>query len=699
MIFISYKSEEYEVASTIRGLLESHNYPCWMAPESISAGSNYMHEIPTAIRTCDLFVLIISEASQKSQWVQKEIDRAVKFNRYIVPFHIDNSELIDAIDFVISNNQRIEASTNFQQACEELLQVVRIRHPAVNAPDPTIAPAPGLEPPTPIKHEVTPPIPQEEQIFTPELSQEKLLQLLGKLYPASIEKLIPGYEAFKAAEATSTIPQPVEPEPIEPEPVEPEPVEPEPIEPEPIEPEPVEPEPVEPEPVEPEPVEPEPIEPEPVEPEPVEPEPVEPEPVEPEPVEPEPVEPEPVEPEPIEPEPIEPEPVEPEPVEPKPIEIKTVQPKIVEVNTVQPKIVEVNTVQPKIVEVNTVQPKIVEINSAQPKIVEINSAQPKPITTQPEQAAEAPQDIQYYARQAILQDMNKTYEKRYAQANPKGFKILLNKLIGYKAHKKEAGNVVIPCGVEVIGASVFAKQKSVRCVILPPTVKTIEANAFEDCVNLVRVVFHEGLTHIGSNAFRGCLLLNDITLPKTVRQIDDFAFFDCRSAVFNLHSKLNYIGAAAFNCCKKVIIPADHPTYVIKNNCVINKIEQSIVSTAVDCQIPKIDTLQAIGKYAFAGSLSLGCLTIPAHILYIGEGAFHNCYTIKEVTIEGNLEEIGRQAFAECTELRKVDVKSGISTIASQAFWHCKNLRDVNLAKKTRYIATDAFIGCPYGMH
>ena len=131
MIFISYKSEEYHVARSIRMLLEKHNYPCWMAPESIAAGGNYMTEIPKAIRSCDLFVLILSNASQNSQWVQKELDRAVKFNKYILPFHVDDCELVDEIDFVISNNQRIEAYHDFEAGCRELLATVRVLHPTV----------------------------------------------------------------------------------------------------------------------------------------------------------------------------------------------------------------------------------------------------------------------------------------------------------------------------------------------------------------------------------------------------------------------------------------------------------------------------------------------------------------------------------------------------------------------------------------
>ena len=197
MVFISYKSEEYEIAGQIRALLEQHHYPCWMAPESIPAGSNYMLEIPKAIRTCDLFILIISEASQKSQWVQKEIDRAVKFNKYILPFHVDDSELSDAIDFVLSNNQRIVAYQNFELACQELLRAVQMLHPLAQSWESENQPEQSqVEETVVVAQEVAP-------VLSPEISQETLLELLKSLPPEYIARLFPGHQP------TMPVPEPM----------------------------------------------------------------------------------------------------------------------------------------------------------------------------------------------------------------------------------------------------------------------------------------------------------------------------------------------------------------------------------------------------------------------------------------------------------------------------------------------------------
>ena len=38
-IFISYSTKNTDIAKTIRDLFQSHGITCWMAPESIPAGS------------------------------------------------------------------------------------------------------------------------------------------------------------------------------------------------------------------------------------------------------------------------------------------------------------------------------------------------------------------------------------------------------------------------------------------------------------------------------------------------------------------------------------------------------------------------------------------------------------------------------------------------------------------------------------
>ena len=124
-IFISYKAEEYDEAEWVRSTLEQNGISCWMAPECIAGGSNYAREIPKAIRECKVFVLILSEKSQGSQWVPRELDQAINEKKTIMPFMLENCALRDDFSFYLSNVQRYEAYANKSAAMEKMVREIR----------------------------------------------------------------------------------------------------------------------------------------------------------------------------------------------------------------------------------------------------------------------------------------------------------------------------------------------------------------------------------------------------------------------------------------------------------------------------------------------------------------------------------------------------------------------------------------------
>ena len=104
-VFISYSSKEYDIAAKLRKAFTDRGLLVWMAPESIPAGSNYAVEIPKAIQSCDIVVLLLSENSQNSIWVQREIDTAVNNNKLLFPVKTDNYQLIPPFDFYLTDIQ------------------------------------------------------------------------------------------------------------------------------------------------------------------------------------------------------------------------------------------------------------------------------------------------------------------------------------------------------------------------------------------------------------------------------------------------------------------------------------------------------------------------------------------------------------------------------------------------------------------
>lgn len=124
-VFISYKAEEFDDANWVKATLENNGISCWMAPMNIPGGSSYATEIPQAIRQCKVFVLILSEKSQKSKWVPRELDQAINENKAVMPFMLENCALKDDFNFYLTNVQRYMAYENKSKAVEKMIREIR----------------------------------------------------------------------------------------------------------------------------------------------------------------------------------------------------------------------------------------------------------------------------------------------------------------------------------------------------------------------------------------------------------------------------------------------------------------------------------------------------------------------------------------------------------------------------------------------
>ena len=71
-IFISYSTKNFGTADILRRDLEARGLVCWMAPSGIPSGTSYAYIIETAISRCGMFVLLLSNESLNSVWVEKE---------------------------------------------------------------------------------------------------------------------------------------------------------------------------------------------------------------------------------------------------------------------------------------------------------------------------------------------------------------------------------------------------------------------------------------------------------------------------------------------------------------------------------------------------------------------------------------------------------------------------------------------------
>jgi uncharacterized protein YjbI with pentapeptide repeats len=74
--FISYSSRDQDFADRLHADLQNKGVRCWFAPHDMKIGGKILDEIDTAIRLRDKVLLILSEHSIKSGWVEDEVSRA-----------------------------------------------------------------------------------------------------------------------------------------------------------------------------------------------------------------------------------------------------------------------------------------------------------------------------------------------------------------------------------------------------------------------------------------------------------------------------------------------------------------------------------------------------------------------------------------------------------------------------------------------
>jgi uncharacterized protein YjbI with pentapeptide repeats len=94
--FISYSSKDQVFANRLHADLQDKGVRCWFAPEDLKIGAPFRQRIDESIRLHDKLLLILSEHSVQSAWVQDEVEAALERERrekrlVLFPIRIDDA--------------------------------------------------------------------------------------------------------------------------------------------------------------------------------------------------------------------------------------------------------------------------------------------------------------------------------------------------------------------------------------------------------------------------------------------------------------------------------------------------------------------------------------------------------------------------------------------------------------------------------
>jgi hypothetical protein len=76
--FISYSSKDKDFADRLHADLQTRAIRCWYAPEDLKIGDKFRVRIEESIRIYDKVMIVLSEDSIRSAWVEDEVETALE---------------------------------------------------------------------------------------------------------------------------------------------------------------------------------------------------------------------------------------------------------------------------------------------------------------------------------------------------------------------------------------------------------------------------------------------------------------------------------------------------------------------------------------------------------------------------------------------------------------------------------------------
>lgn len=204
------------------------------------------------------------------------------------------------------------------------------------------------------------------------------------------------------------------------------------------------------------------------------------------------------------------------------------------------------------------------------------------------------------------------------------------------------------------GELFMCKIEDAKRLAVPDGVIKIEEYAFPDQFYLEEIFLPKSVRQIDKNAFSGCYELNSIIIENEEIYLEQ----GCLKDIDNL--KCVYIGGQRISVIVTQSKLAGHA--YAKVNC----LERYLGNDDEYC----VDSdIAIIGETAFVNSVLLKKVVIPQSVLEIHDRAFEGCKSLQETELPNDLEIIGRFAFDGCVNIKEIKIPQSVYSLEYMAFF------------------------------
>lgn len=224
--------------------------------------------------------------------------------------------------------------------------------------------------------------------------------------------------------------------------------------------------------------------------------------------------------------------------------------------------------------------------------------------------------------------------------------------------------------LRIVEAGGFSGSQSFTHIVLPDTLKTISASAFDGCAELffVEPFLPDSLASIGANAFNNCTnLTGNLVLynPDSSISIGNYAF--CKTAVetVDVGDKITSLPDFCFSSCTAL---------------------RSVILA---------ETVKTLGRYCFSNCAALETVTpfLPESVTSLGQSVFANCAKLSGRLVVGfgeNKVSVVYSGHFLGTAVQEAILGENITTIPS--FQNCTSL--TNLVMHDNITSMNSLSGC-----